>query len=400
MRIFRFNRPEEIKKIMQAIGVDPYGIRIMLPKACSFSIQLKGISSIVANILKQEMLSLGADAAIPRNALTGKIKKNDVLLIGQLAQFKSLIDKLKLQPFGLQKLAQELNENIGNFAKEDFILSLSRGSLKLGKKTQIMGIINLTPDSFSGDGLYRTPNNHYPVLALKKAQTMIAEGATIIDLGGQSSRPGSINVSVSEELRRTESIVKFLAKKIRVPISIDTDKPEVAHAALEGGAQIINDISGLRDKRMIKVAAKHKAAVVIMHMLGNPGSMQKTISYESLVDDIAIYLKKAIDSAQSSGISPDKIIIDPGIGFGKTTAHNFEIIKHLEEFKFLGKPILVGSSRKNFIVKTLDHLPGALINGTVATCLMASERGANIVRVHDVKEVKQALKIAEAVAKC
>ncbi|MCX5669005.1 MAG: dihydropteroate synthase [Candidatus Omnitrophica bacterium] len=400
MRIFRFSCLAEVKKILHEIGVDPYGAKIMLPKTTTFLIRLTAINNIAANILKQEMLSLGADAAIARGALTGKTKKTDVLLIGQLAQFNTLAGKLTIQPFGLQKLAGELNENIKNFTKNNFVLSLRKGFLNLNQQTQIMGIINLTPDSFSHDGLYREFSNNYLDLALKKAQNMVADGANIIDLGGVSTRPGAKNISLKEELRRTIPVVKLLAKKINAPISIDTTNPQVAKAALDAGAQIINDICGLRDKRMIKVAAEYKAAVVIMHMLGRPANMQKIITYESLIKDISLYLKNAISSAQAAGIKPDKIIIDPGIGFGKTPAHNLEIINHLADFKVLGKPILIGPSKKSFIVKVLKSNSQSETTGTPAICVMAAERGANIVRVHDVKNVRQSLKMVEAVRKC
>jgi dihydropteroate synthase len=397
MRIFRFNSLEEITKLMHEIGVDPYGAKIMLPKSATFLIHLNAVNNIAANILKQEMLSLGADAAIAKGALTGKAKNTNILLIGQLAQFSALISKLKIQPFGLQKLAVELDANIKNYSKDDFVLSLRKGYLNLSKRTHIMGIINLTPDSFSQDGLYRLPGNNCPELALKKAKTMLSQGADIIDLGGQSSRPGAKEISTQEELRRIIPAVKLLAKKISAPISIDTTKPQVAKAALDAGAQIINDISGLRDKRMIKVAAQYKAAVVIMHMLGRPANMQKIISYKSLIEDITGYLKAVVDSAQDSGIKPDKIIIDPGIGFGKTPEHNLNIIKHLSDFKILGKPILIGPSRKSFMRKALGANPQNRVNGSLAACVMAAERGASIVRVHDVNEVNQSLKIAEAV---
>lgn len=400
MRIFRFSCIEEINGIMHEIGVDPYGAKIMLPKTATFLVRLNAINNIAANILKQEMLSLGADAAIARGALTGKTKKTDILLIGQLAQFNALINKLKVQPFGLQKLAAELDGNIKNFTKNDFILSLRKDFLNLSKKTVIMGIINLTPDSFSNDGLYRSFSSNYPGLALKKAQAMVADGASIIDLGGESSRPGARKISIKEELCRIVPVVKLLAKKITAPISIDTTKPEVARAALDAGAQIVNDICGLRDKRMIKMVAQYKAAVVIMHMLGKPANMQKVIAYKSLIDDITVYLRNSIDSAQAAGIKPDKIIIDPGVGFGKTPIHNLEIIKHLADFKTLGKPILIGTSRKSFITKVLKTNSQASASGTLATCVIAAQRGVNIVRVHDVKEVSQSLKMAEAVNKC
>jgi dihydropteroate synthase len=178
---------------------------------------------------------------------------------------------------------------------------------------------------------------------------------------------------------------------------VDTDKPEVAKAALDAGAQMINDISGLRDSRMAKLAARYKSAVVIMHMLGKPVNMQRMAHYRCLIEDISNHLKKAVEAAQEAGVRPEKIVIDPGIGFAKTKEDNFTIIRHLEAFKALGKPILVGPSRKNFIAKTLGENPASLDLGTACVCLMAAERGAHIVRVHDVKTAGQSLKIMEAV---
>lgn len=400
MRIFRFNGEAEVCRIMHEIGVDPYGIKIMLPKTSALLVRLPEVSNVLANILKQEMLALGADAAITRSALIDKNKKADLLLIGQRAQFNNLINKLKAQPFGLVKLAQELDQNLNNFSKTDFVLALKHGSLNLKTRTRIMGIINLTPDSFSGDGLYKRSSSNILDLALEKAQRLVADGADIIDLGGESSRPGAKSISCKEELARTIPIVKLLAKKIKIPISIDTTKFEVAKAALDSGAQIINDIGGLRSGKMLKVAADYQATVVIMHMLGRPAQMQKIIKYKSLIEDISLYLKESIAAACAAGIKAEKIIIDPGLGFGKTWQHNLEIIKYLENFKSLGKPILVGPSRKSFIAKVVGADALSLANGTVASCLLAAQHGAHIVRVHEVKAVKQALKLSEAVHKC
>lgn len=382
---------------MKGIGVDPHGIKIMAPKALSLAVRLNAINNVNANILKQEMLALGADAALARGAVTGKTKITDILLFGQLFQLKSLTQKLKQQPFGLSKLGAELEVNLKNYAQEGFIVSLRKNTLDLGKKTRIMGIINLTPDSFSKDGLYKKNCRQHPHLALEKARQMSIDGADIIDLGGQSSRPGAKKISVKEELLRVLPAVKLLAKKITLPISIDTEKPEVANAALDAGAQIINDISGLRNKNMIKIAAKHQAGVVIMHMLGSPANMQKKIRYESLIADITFYLKNAIDLSLSGGIKPDKIIIDPGIGFGKTKDNNFEIIKRLRDFKILGKPLLIGPSRKSFIGKTLGVKVEERCAGSLAASVAAALNGANIVRVHDVKETSQSLKIVSAI---
>ena len=399
MRIFRFNCQNEIEKVMRDIGVDPYGIKIMLPKASSFLVRLNAISNISANIIKQESLSLGADAAIARGALTGRTKETGCLIIASLDQLNCLTRKLRSQPFGLQKLANELAKGIKSYAQNGFTLSLRNASLKLGKRTHIMGIINVTPDSFSGDGLYGEKCNDYLKLALKKAEGMVKDGADIIDVGGESSRPGAKSISAKEEIRRTVPVIKLLTKKIKAPISIDTSKPEVAKAALEAGAQMVNDISGLRNKRMSKIAADHKAAVVIMHMLGRPVNMQRSIAYHSLIDDIITYLKKAIESAEACGIESAKIVIDPGIGFGKKPEHNLEIINKLSDFKILGKPILLGASRKSFIAKISGPNPSDLTLGTVAAGVMAAEREVHILRVHDVKELNQALKIVSAVKK-
>lgn len=397
MRILRFCGEKEIKGIMQKIKVDPYGIKIMLPKSAAFLVYLEEVNCIAANIIKQEMLSLGADAALSRGTLTGQTKKTGVLMIGNLVQLGLLSEKLKIQPFGLNNLGEELREALDNFSKQDFILSLREGRLDLGKKTHIMGIINLTPDSFSGDGIYRAPGENCPALALKKARELVADGASILDLGGQSTRPGSRSITVKEELKRVIPAIRLIAKKIPVPVSVDTDKPEVAKAALEAGAQMINDISGLRDRRMAKLAARYKSAVVIMHMLGKPVNMQRMARYRCLIEEISDHLKKAVESAQEAGVRPEKIVIDPGIGFAKTREDNFAVIKHLEAFKALGKPLLIGPSRKNFIAKTLGKNPAALDLGTACACLMAAERGAHIVRVHDVKTVKLSLKMMETV---
>jgi len=394
MRILQVQRPKDIKQIMQDMRVDPYGIEIMLPKAIAYLIKLDSISNITANILKQEMLSLGGDVAVSRDALTGRIKKTDCLLMGNLSQVNRLNQKLNKQPFGLNKLAQALSHILKNYQRERFTLDLGKYKLNLGRRAFIMGVVNLTPDSFSGDGLYRISQIENIVEQIEK---MVKDGADIIDVGGESSRPGAKPVSVKEELKRTVPVIKALSKRINVPISIDTYKPEVARAALESGAVIVNDITGLRNPKMAKVIARYKAGAVIMHMKGNPGTMQKNPQYSSLIDEVIDYLDKAINRAEGFGIDKEKIIIDPGIGFGKLAEHNLEILKRIREFKVLGRPILAGPSRKSFIGKILNVSPQQRVFGTVSSCVLAAKSGANIVRVHDVKEVKQALTVFERI---
>jgi len=394
MRILEANPPQDLKKIMQDIHVDKYGIDIMYPKAFTYLIKINNISNIAANILKQEMLSLGADCAIARGALTGQRKKTDCLLIGNSSQFSRLNNKLRLQPFGLGKLSEELNSALENYNRNVFVLQLGRYRLKLGQRTFIMGIVNLTPDSFSGDGLYKSQNLDY---IIDYAERMVRDGADIIDTGGESSRPGARPVSIKEELERTIPVIKRLVKKIKVPISIDTYKPEVAKAALDCGASMVNDITGLRNKKMAKVVAKYRCAVVIMHMKGRPRNMQRNPAYQSLIDDIIEYLEESIKIALDAGINKEKIIVDPGIGFGKTLEQNLTVLKSLKEFKVLGRPIMVGTSRKSFIGKILNEPPQNRITGTLASCVVAAGNGADILRVHDVGEVRQALKVLDAV---
>lgn len=397
MRIIKEAGQAEIKEIMRRIGVDPYGISIMLPKAISYLVLVKGLSSISANILKQEMLSLGADVAVAKGVLTGKVKRTDCLLMGQLRQFNSLIEKLKKQPFGLKELAVSLSRQLDNYHRDYFPLELGKFKFLLGRRTHIMGIINLTPDSFSSDGLYKLiAKKDYPGI-LAVAQQMLFDGADILDLGGESSRPGAIPVKAKEEMKRVLPVVKLFAKKLKAPVCVDTYKPEVAKACLEAGAVMVNDISGLRHPRMPGIIAKYKAAAVIMHMRNNPLTMQKGIVYAAVVDEIIRYLDSAVKKAQDCGIEAHKIIVDPGIGFGKLVAHNLQILSRLAEFKILGKPLLIGTSRKSFIGKILNLPVGQRINASVASSCLAAAMGAHIVRVHDVKEVKQGLKITDAI---
>lgn len=262
-------------------------------------------------------------------------------------------------------------------------------------RTQIMGIINLTPDSFSGDGLLARGMRLTEII--KYAENLVKDGADIIDLGGASSRPGARAVSINEELKRTIPVIEKLSRKIEVPISIDTYRPEIARAALQSGASIVNDITGLRNPRMIKLVAKTQARVVIMHMKGMPWNMQRNPKYKSLIDEIIEYLETAIERATDAGINKERIIIDPGIGFGKTLEHNLEILHRLEELKRLGCPILVGPSRKSFIGEILKLPPQERLIGTLASLVVAVINGADIVRVHDLKCAAQAVKVADAI---
>ena len=264
--------------------------------------------------------------------------------------------------------------------------------LEFGDSTHIMGVLNITPDSFSDGGVYLNLGN-----AITHAKNMVAVGATIIDIGGESSRPGAEPVSESIELERVLPVIKALAsEQLDVLISIDTTKSVVAKQAIESGAHIINDITALRgDDAMARVAADTEAGVILMHMQGTPHTMQFNPKYVDVVQEVKDAFENWIDNASQNGIDTDRIIIDPGIGFGKTIGQNLEILKKLEEFKRLNKPILIGTSRKSFIGSLLDLPVTDRVEGTLATVCWAIAHGADIVRVHDVKETVRAARMTD-----
>jgi len=253
-----------------------------------------------------------------------------------------------------------------------------------------MGILNVTPDSFSDGGLFTNIDT-----AVAHGKKMVSDGADVIDVGGESSRPGSAPLSEKEELDRIFPVVTRLLNEVSVPISIDTYKPLVADACLKAGAHLINDITGMINPEMRKIVAKYKVPVVLMHMRGTPKIMQQNPIYQDLLGEITAFFQKQITKARKEGIQ--HIIIDPGIGFGKTVEHNLQILKHLEVFKALGCPILVGPSRKSFIGTITGLSVKERLEGTLAAVTIAIMYGANIVRVHDVKECKRAIQVVDAI---
>jgi dihydropteroate synthase len=273
------------------------------------------------------------------------------------------------------------------------ILHFKHKGFDLSSRTHIMGILNVTPDSFSDGGRFHRFED-----AIAQGMRMIQEGADIIDVGGESTRPGSDPVTLEEELSRVIPVISTLAQKTEVPISIDTYKSEVARRALDAGAQMINDISALRfDPEMKKIAGEYQVPVVLMHIKGTPKDMQKDPSYDDVIGEIAQYLRESIQLAQEGGVEKERILIDPGIGFGKRLVDNLNILKNLREFSILGCPILIGCSRKSFIGKILDLPLEERLEGSLAALAVAIMNGASIVRVHDVKESKRVAGLVDAV---
>ena len=273
----------------------------------------------------------------------------------------------------------------------NFDLDFGRFNLKLSERTHIMGVLNVTPDSFSDGGLYIDKNE-----AVDRALTMVEEGVDIIDVGGESTRPGAKPVPLNEELKRVIPVIDAIAPEIKVPVSIDTYKSEVAEEAISAGASMVNEISGLRfDEKMGKVLSNADIPVVIMHIKGTPRDMQVNPQYTDLIGEIKEYLDRQTEFAQKNGI--DKTIIDPGIGFGKKHEDNLVILKRLDEFKSIRRPILVGPSRKSFIGYVLDLPVEERLEGTLAACAVAILNGANILRVHDVRETVRVTRLVDAV---
>ena len=365
-----------VREYLRNIGVDAGGLNIMSAKAQLYIVSITSLKSAGANVLKQDALSIGADLAVPKGTVMGLKDEVDCLLIGSKKHFKILAHKELSQPYGLKEVAHQLQ----------IILKTEKP-----KACQVMGIINANDDSFFEGSRFKAED------ALAKIEKMLEDGATIIDIGGVSSRPGSQEVSVEEELSRIAPIVDLLENSMlleKARFSIDTYQPKVARYALARGFHIVNDIRGLESDALCEVVAEFNATVVIMHMQGRPENMQESPAYSDIMDDIYTFFQERIAKAHHYGIK--NIILDVGIGFGKTLEDNLLLINHLEHFLRLRKQILIGASRKSMIDKIDPSEVSERLGGTLAIHLAAAKNGAAIVRVHDVQEHVQALKVQKA----
>lgn len=340
------------------------------------NIKIYSLNTAQANILKQTALSVGADCATHRETITGKVEFSDCILGGSVSNLLKISEKLKFQPFSLKALGEKIAA-----------MAISKKSAK----TKIVGILNITPDSFSDGGEF---------LDFDKAKAhlnyMIENGADIIDIGAESTRPNATPVSTETQIARLLPLLKFIkSENINIPISIDTRSSEVAKACIGAGASIINDVSGLvYDKNMAKIIAKTGVKVIIQHSQGTPENMQDNPLYQNLIDEIYLDLKSKIEMAVLNGISVENIIADPGIGFGKTRIDNFEIIRRIEEFYGLGCEVMLGLSRKSLL-----NMPDAENElkdiFTVALNTLAVEKKVDYIRVHNVKLHKMLLDVLE-----
>jgi len=380
---------EEALGLLKDIGVDPGAYIYLLPKAFFRFVKLKNISARAALVIKQEMLAKGGEAAISRGALSAE-GYSDVLLMGNLKHYRLLLEKLKVQPFGLKSLAAEIEAMMEAVVPKISTISLpGNRSLDLGGRPLVMGILNVTPDSFSDGGKFSDTE-----LAVEHALEMAEEGADIIDIGGASSRPGTHIVDETEELKRVMPVVEKLAGH-NLTLSIDTFRGSVAEACLAAGVHIVNDIGRLQlDPGLLPVVVRHRAMIIMMH---NRLQMPSEEPYKDLIADIIDELHQSAAQAEAAGVARDRIVIDPGIGFGKTPAQSRYIIRHLHEFNSLGYPVLLGASRKSFIGKTLGLEVDDRLEASLAVTAMAVMNGAQILRVHDVKESRRVIDMTWAI---
>lgn len=393
LRVIRSD--EDARKEMEAIGVEEGGIKIMVPKSAHYCIKFYGLEPQDAIIMKQEMLAAGGDVAISQYAIPPHGKKTDALVMGTKTQMLTLSKKMKRQYERLSEAGEKISELIEGIEKTREV-SIGK-TLRTGKRTLIMGILNVTPDSFYDGGRYASVES-----ALERAREMVEGGADIIDVGGESSRPGSLPVGKDEELSRILPVIKAISDEMDVPISVDTYRAEVAEEAIKAGAGMVNDITAMgSDENMAGIVREYGVPICLMHMKGTPQNMQKNPHYDDVMAEITKFLHERAEYAMAKGIDEKNIILDPGIGFGKRTGEgiedNCEIIARLAELKSLGFPVLVGASRKTFIGNLSNTRVEERLEGSLGAEAMAIANGADILRVHDVKETKRMAMVVDRI---
>lgn len=388
-RILEYHSISQAREALSAINCDKAGIAIMENKAVFKIIKLENIPSKAANLLKQTFLAKGGEVAVARGTADLSVEMTDVIIMATIKQYRLALSQLKAQPWGLPGIASAIETVLqaDGFPSRHYRWPDRELIIEPGR-TLVMGILNITPDSFSDGGRFNLPD-----AALRHAQQMVMDGADIIDIGAESTRPyGSQVISEEEELDRLMPVLERLIHSLAVPISVDTYKANVADASLKAGAHIINDVWGLQfDEDMASVVASHQAPVIVMH--NQTGAEYKG----DILSEINEFLHCSIDKATAAGISANNIIVDPGIGFGKTPAHNLTVMSRLQELKTLNCPILLGTSRKRFIGEVLNTPVDDRVEGTGATVAVGITKGVSIVRVHDVKAMSRIAKMTDAI---
>ena len=391
---------ELLGEAMASIGAHPASLPIFAHKSEIVPYKLLGVRTPAANILKQEMLAAGGDAVVPTGCIVNADKYVNVVLLGTLKQYKLVLKKLELmQYFGLKQVATELQEAVAA-ALEPAALrtTLADGRVLTYDKMCVMGILNITPDSF-----YEGSRVSALADVVARAGQMLEQGAQILDIGGESTRPGSDSVDGDEERRRVLPVIEALRREYpEAVLSVDTYRADTAEAALSVGADIINDISAMEaDARMADVVVRSKAPIILMHMRGTPKNMQQNCQYQDVVQEVAVYLAERAELLREQGVGADKIILDPGIGFAKDVEQNLRLMRDLHVLTSFGYPVLRAASRKSTIGAVLGGVPASeRLEGTIATSLQAVYAGAQMVRVHDVLENVRAIRMLEAILRC
>jgi len=374
MQLYQLGNITDKKAALKTLGVESGGVSIMANKMELFYFFIKDLKTPAANILKQDALSIGADLAVPGGVILCEKPAYDCILIGTKKHMEILSKKELAQPFGLKTIAIELKK----------FLSLKSFPVR------IMGVINANDDSFFEGSRFVAED------AITQIEKMIHDGANIIDVGAVSSRPGADEVSESEELKRIKPICDMIKEKSlneKAIFSIDSYTSSVIEYALNSGFTIVNDITGANDEKIIKLAVKYEAKLCIMHMRGTPKTMQEDPKYDDIMVEVSEFFEERIAKCEKLGLARENIILDVGIGFGKTLEHNLTLIKNLKHFKNFGCELLIGASRKSMIDKIIPSTTEERLPGTLAIHLKAVENGANIVRCHDVAEHKQAFAV-------
>ena len=385
-----------LKYELKNIGVHPASVETFMNKSAILPLKILNVRTPAANIIKQELLACGGDCAIHAGCVVCAQDHSDILLLGTKKHYRLLLQKMAMMPyFGLPKLREELQ----SFLEKNQLKTVlaDQRILEYGHVV-VMGILNITPDSF-----YAGSRVHSLKDVINRAGQMLSDGAEILDIGGESTRPGSESIDAQEEIARIVPVVQALRKEYPESIlSIDTYHADTAEAALTMGADIINDISAMEyDGKMIDVVVKNNAPVILMHMRGTPKNMQQNTQYGNVVEEVAKYLHERAAMLRGHNFPKEKIILDPGIGFAKNVEQNLKLMQGLNEMTGSGYPLLLAASRKTTIGKVLGDIPPEeRLPGTIATSLQAVYAGANMVRVHDVKENVQAIRMLEAILKC
>jgi dihydropteroate synthase len=389
-RVLNSLAADEVLAELHARGSDKSAVEMILSRGLGRALLVGPIALDDAQTIRQAAKQAGALAVLAKTAGRADPSRAEVVIMGSADQLAATAAAVG------SELGARIQAALQGYAAPSARLLRARDrEIALGERTLIMGVINVTPDSFSGDGLGTDADG-----AVARARQMVADGADFLDIGGESTRPGSEPIGEEEEIARVLPVIERLSDEVDVPLAIDTYKSVVAKAALAAGAHIVNDISGLHhDENMAKVAADAGAAVCVMHIQGTPRDMQKEPKYADVIGEISDYLEEGLSAATGAGLSREQVILDPGIGFGKKLEHNLEILRRLREFRALSCPLLVGTSRKSMIGMILDLPADQRVEGTAATVALAIAGGADIVRVHDVKEMSRVAKVADAIVR-